>query len=131
MEFNAAQHSTVGTMSDQKARQLFSLSRKLSEEVAQVSRPRKPCNVESYDRKVAVLEEQSQQALNLFWQHVKANVPECDGRGFTIGVCRNWEVVLCQEPDLDELAEHLAEHLGLPGDLARRIAADMIDCGGH
>ena len=129
MEFNAARHSTVGTVSDQKARQLFSLSRKLGEEAAQVPRPRKPGDVEGYDRKVSILKEQSQQALNLFWQHVKANVPQCDGKDLTIGVCRNWEVVLCQEPepDLDELAEHL----GLPVGLARRIAADMIDCGGH
>lgn len=83
-----------GVLKDTMAKELYSLAASLAENVRHLAAPRKPDQVERYNKESGILQEQCKLACELFWQRVKASMPELSntdrplllGKGWLIGI---------------------------------------------
>jgi hypothetical protein len=108
----------VGHVTDPVSREIFSLWRKVEEELSQVPSPRKPHQMEEWKAKRDRLQTQITLARHLFTEHVIASVRGIDLQKGEIAVCQSWEIV--QGPELPDGMEMGGGLSSLFADLMRR-----------
>lgn len=116
----------VCTLEDPTARQLFSLMFSLIERSRHLKAPRKPREVEDFEKKLATIERQTHLVNGLFWEQVKATVPKCDVPGRTIVIGRGWQLGLTVDRG-EQIKKFAIEHLGMPPELAELAVKLELD----